>query len=156
MYPNHLNIMLIRTALPADVPALFDVRTSVHENHMSMAELADIGVTPETLPEMLSGNGRGWVAELEGEIVAFAMADANDATVFAMFVRPDQEGKGLGRLLMTEAQRWLFERGCDEIWLVTDHDRAVRANGFYRHIGWQEAGREEDGQARFIKRRDTR
>lgn len=144
--------MKIRHALPADIPAVFEVRTGVRENHMSMAELAEIGVTPDTLSGMLEGDGCGWVAEEEGRVLAFAMADAADATVFALFVRDGCEGRGLGRLLMAEAEQWLFARGCAQIWLETDSDRAVRANGFYRHLGWTDDGLQDDGQVRFIKR----
>jgi len=144
--------MLIREATPADIPTLFEIRSSVRENRMSLAELAALGITPATLADMLAGDGRGWVAEASGQVLAFAMANAAEATVFALFVRPAHEGHGLGRRLMEEAERWLFARGCEEIWLVTDSNREVRANGFYRRLGWLEGGEEEDGQVRFIKR----
>jgi len=146
--------MQIRIARPADVPSLFDVRTSVRENHQSVEDLARIGVTPETVATMLDGEGRGWVAEENGRIVAFSMADAAQATIFAMFVQPGYEGKGLGRALMDEAERWLFARGCDEIWLLTDRNPRVRANGFYQHLGWRNDGVQEDGQVRYTKRRE--
>jgi len=103
---------------------------------------------------MLDGEGRGWVAEENGRIVAFSMADAAQATIFAMFVQPGYEGKGLGRALMDEAERWLFARGCDEIWLLTDRNPRVRANGFYQHLGWRNDGVQEDGQVRYTKRRE--
>lgn len=144
--------MRIRPATPADVPGLFEVRTSVRENHMSMEELARIGVTPQAVTEMLGTHSRAWVAEEGGRIVAFSMADAARATVFAMFVRPEHEGRGLGRALMREAEAWLFSRGCPEIWLLTDGDPRVRANGFYRRLGWRWEGVEEDGQNRYTKR----
>nr|WP_169148833.1 GNAT family N-acetyltransferase [Azoarcus sp. TTM-91] len=144
--------MLIRKATPADIPALFEIRSSVRENRMSRAELAALGITRATLADMLAGDGRGWVAEASGQVLAFAMANAAQATVFALFVHPDHEGRGLGRRLMAEAERWLFACGCAEIWLVTDSNREVRANGFYRRLGWLEGGMEEDGQVRFIKR----
>lgn len=144
--------MKIRMAVPADVPSMFEVRTSVRENHMFFEELVELGITPESVPGMLSGDGRGWVAEDHGEVVAFAMANALESTVFAMFVRASHEGRGLGRSLMSEAEQWLFDRGCDDIWLLTDRDLAVRANGFYRHMGWIDDGIQPDGQVRFRKR----
>ncbi|MDW5443278.1 GNAT family N-acetyltransferase [Polaromonas sp. SM01] len=144
--------MQIRIATPSDILAMFEVRTRVLENHMSMEELAAIGVTPDTLASMLDGEGRGWVAEEDSSILAFAMADAAEATVFAMFVRPGSDDRGLGRRLMDEAEQWLFSHGCEEIWLVTDSRRSVRANGFYRHLGWVDDGIQEDGQVRFVKR----
>lgn len=143
--------MTIRIATPADVAGMFEVRTQVRENNMSLAELAELGITPESLPDMLRGSGRGWVACDEGRVVAFAMADAGEATLFALFVRQSHEGKGLGRRLMQAAESWLAAQGCREIWLLTDADRAVRANGFYRHLGWLDDGIQEDGQVRFTK-----
>lgn len=143
--------MKVRTAAHDDVKAMFEVRTSVRENHMSLEELADIGITPETLPEMLSGTGRGWVALDHGILVAFAMAEASEATVFAIFVRASHENRGLDRLLMNEAEKWLYSEGCAEIWLLTDPNPEVRANGFYRHLGWVDDGIQEDGQVRFKK-----
>lgn len=141
----------IRIADADDVPALFAIRTSVRENHLSMTELAALDITPLTLPAMLEGDGRGWLALDHGEPIAFAMADANDATVFALFVREGHEGRGLGRRLLAAAERWLQARGCAEIWLLTDARREVRANGFYRHLGWQDHGIQADGQVLFKK-----
>ena len=148
--------MEIRVAVPADVPAMFEIRTSVRENHLSLEQLAAYGITHDSLPGMLTGYGRGWVADDAGRLVAFAMADAAQATVFAMFVRPGHEGRGLGRLLMNEAEQWLFSQGCDEIWLLTDARPEVRANGFYRHLGWIDDGIQPDGQVRFRKRSPQR
>ncbi|WPF82872.1 GNAT family N-acetyltransferase [Sanguibacter sp. 4.1] len=124
----------------------------MRENHMTVEELAADGITAESLPGMLRGSGRGWVAELEGQVAGFVMVDAEEATVFALFVRPDVEGQGLGRALLETAERWLAEQGVSETWLVTDRDRDVRANGFYRHLGWQDDGVQEDGQVRFVKK----
>lgn len=143
--------VVIRAADANDIPGIFEVRTSVRDNHMTLTELAAEGITPEALPEMLSGAGRGWVAEIAGEIAAFTMADAEEATVFALFVRPAHEGRGLGRRLLAEAERWLAAEGLAEVWLVTDRDRSVRANGFYRYLGWIDDGVQEDGQVRFVK-----
>lgn len=141
----------IRIATVADIPAIFSVRTSVRENHMSLEELSVIGVTPDTLPAMLSGDGRAWVAEENCAIVAFAMAERSEATIFAMFVHPEHEGKGHGRALMHAAESWLFAQGCERIWLLTDNNPQVRANGFYQHLGWEKQGVQEDGQLLYIK-----
>ena len=145
----------IRVATEADVESLFDIRTSVLENHQSRADLARVGVTPETVAKMLHSSSRAWIASERKQDVAFSMADASDATIFAMFVRPAFEGRGLGRILMKRAEEWLFEQGCVEIWLLTDANRDVRANGFYRHLGWDDAGIQQDGQVKFTKTRPT-
>jgi len=145
--------MKIRIATEADVEALFDVRTSVRENHQSREELAGLGVTPRSIAEMLRTTGRAWLAEEDGGAVAFAMADAEQGTVFAMFVRPDSEGRGLGRALMEHAEAWLFGAGWNEIWLLTGSDPGLRAVGFYLHRGWQAVGQEAEGQTKYVKRR---
>jgi len=145
----------IRVATEADVESLFDIRTSVLENHQSRAGLARVGVTPDSVAQMLHSSSRAWIASERKQDVAFSMADASDATVFAMFVRPAFEGRGLGRILMKRAEEWLFEQGCVEIWLLTDANRDVRANGFYRHLGWDDAGIQQDGQVKFTKTRPT-
>ena len=142
----------LRPATDADVEALFAIRTSVTENHMSRAGLARIGVTPSSVARMLRTNSAAWLAEANGEPVAFSMANAAEETVFAMFVRPGYEGLGLGRALMSCAEEWLFERGAPEIWLTTGGDPALRAHGFYRHLGWEEAGRTQDGQTKYVRR----
>jgi GNAT superfamily N-acetyltransferase len=143
----------IRVASVTDIEALFEIRTSVHDNHQSRCELATVGITPDSIRQMLQDASRAWLGLEDGVPVAFSMANAEQATVFAMFVRPGHEDRGFGRRLMREAEAWLFSRECDEIWLLTSADPGIRAHGFYRHLGWQPAGIQKDGQVKFIKRR---
>jgi len=103
--------MKVRVATESDVEALFDIRTSVHENHQSLEELAAIGVTPASVGEMLRTTSRAWLAEVDGQPVAFSMADAQQGTIFAMFVRPGYEGFGLGRALMQETEGGCMLKG---------------------------------------------
>jgi GNAT superfamily N-acetyltransferase len=144
--------MVIRPAILADVETLFDIRTSVRENHMTREALARIGVTPDRVATMLRADSRAWIAEVEGEPVAFSMADAGQGTVFALFVRAGHEGRGLGRALLAEAAAWLFSRGWDEVWLTTGAD-APGANAFYAHVGWRREGVQPNGEIRYTLRR---
>ena len=146
--------MSISVATEADVEALFEVRTSVAQNHQSREELAGLGLTPQSIAEMLRTTSRVWIAEEDGQAVAFSMADADQGTIVAMFVRPEHEGKGMGRALMKQAEDWLFGRGWPEIWLLTGSDPSLRAVGFYLHLGWQPAGLQDDGQTKYVKQRE--
>lgn len=143
--------MEIRIASDRDIEILFDIRTSVRENHQGREELARIGVTPAAIAEMLATTSRAWIGRVDGIDAAFSMADSSRATIFAMFVRPGFEGRGLGRALMDRAESWLWKQGCGEIWLTTGADPAIRANGFYRHLGWISRGIDPDGEIRYVK-----
>ena len=141
----------IRAATRADMPAISQVRTSVTENAMSVEQLLERGITPETVSDLIQNDG-AWVAEVNGRVVAFSMAKRAEGTIFAMFVQPGWEERGLGRQLMAQAERYLFAFH-DRIWLTTDVDPAVRAHGFYRGLGWRPAGLMDNGELRYEKER---
>jgi GNAT superfamily N-acetyltransferase len=142
--------IIVRDAHIADIPAIFSIRTSVVQNHLSMAQLAAMGITPETVHAVITAGRSLWVAEVDGVPVAFSMADVEDACVFAMFVLPAFEGHGIGRLLMQRAESVLFEHH-DVIWLETAGDIDVRANGFYRALGWRPVDMQDNGDIRYEK-----
>lgn len=144
----------IRQATVDDIETLFDIRTSVAENHQSRKELAAEGVTPEALAELLKADARAWIAEVDGVPAAFSMAKGDEATVFAMFVRPEFGGRGLGRLLMDQAEDFLFARH-DLIWLNTSEAQDIRAHGFYRKRGWVAVGTAARHNIRYEKRRNS-
>ncbi len=140
----------IRLATVEDIPAMFEIRTGVRENHLSYQQLADMGITPQTLQQALAEAPCAWVAEVAGVPVGFSMADAEDGCVFAAFVLPGFEGHGLGRALMEKAEVFLFQDH-EVLWLETAE--ASRASGFYRRLGWQVVKRLPEGDVRFEKRR---
>ncbi|MBO9997457.1 MAG: GNAT family N-acetyltransferase [Cyanobacteria bacterium SID2] len=149
--------MLIRVARSNDIKTLFDIRTSVTENHQSREEIATLGITPESIAEMLATDCCAWVAEFDRQPVGFAIANATEATIFGIFVRPAFEGKGVGRALMQAAETWLWAKNHEEIWLLTGNDPTLRAYGFYLHLDWIPTGVVSDGdfagEMKFIKRR---
>lgn len=144
--------MNIREATVGDVPELFELRCSVRENHMSRAQLAAVGITPESVAAMISGGDYVTpVAEADGRVVAFAMGRVSEAYVFAVFVRPEYEGRGFGGAVLASLERSLRERGVTRAWLATGHEAWLRAHGFYQARGWTAMGRREDGQMRYEK-----
>lgn len=147
----------IRRADEADIPALFAIRTAVHENDMTLAELEAAGVTPDAVAATLRGDAAAaWIALQDGRPLAFSMARADTGDLFALFVLPGSEGLGLGTRLLQRAEAWLASRGIMEAWLLTGDEPGLRAAGFYARRGWRAAGREPDGQLRFTKRLGAR
>jgi GNAT superfamily N-acetyltransferase len=142
----------IRPAQKDDIELLFDIRTSVRENFQSCEEIAELGVTPDSVTQLLETDAAAWICEIDKMPVGFSMADAHQQTIFALFVRPEYEGHGAGRELLTVAENWLFDKGIQEIWLTTGGNEALRAHGFYRHMGWRSLDKTENGSIKYIKR----
>jgi ribosomal protein S18 acetylase RimI-like enzyme len=139
--------IIIRDAAEEDIPAIFEVRTSVRENHLSVEQMAKLGITNETIRQALCMEPCIWVAVQGDHIVGFSMADAADACLFAAFVRPEWQGQGIGRRLMERAEAFLVKRH-SSVWLHTDG--SSRAVGFYERLGWKRM-QVENGNARFEK-----
>lgn len=142
---------VVREASAADLPGIGHVRTSVIENLLTAAQLASLGITPASVATSLLTHRKGWVAEQAGEIVAFSMADRADASIFALFVLPQYEGRGLGSRLFDLALNWLWDNGAEMAWLTTAPQ--TRAARFYAHRGWLPVGVEPNGDLRFEYRR---
>jgi len=143
-----VNETAIRLASIADIDAIFRIRTSVRENHLSHDQLAEMGITPGAIREAIQAAPCAWIAEVNGNPVGFSMADSEDGCVFAAFVLPEFEGLGLGRSLMAEAEAFLFSSH-QTIWLETAE--ASRASGFYKALGWQPVAGLPEGDVRFEK-----
>ena len=77
---------------------------SVNENRPSHLSVLKQGDTER----MLGGDGCGWVGEINGRIVAFAIADLSGTNVYALFVEPGYEGRGIGRRLHDTMMDWFF------------------------------------------------
>lgn len=120
----------IRQANSIDIPEMSRIRLLVTENVLSDPRR----VTEEMYEDFLERSGRGWVAESAGEIVAFCYADKINASIWALFVRPGHEGRGLGKSLLGQAVNWLFEIGHDCVCLSTSAN--TRADRFYAAQGW--------------------
>ncbi|MTD99635.1 GNAT family N-acetyltransferase [Paracoccus sp. YIM 132242] len=140
----------IRPARPEDTPALFDVRTSVRENHQGVEELAALGITPASISAMIAAVPCAWVAVAYDRVVGFTMIDMDQGTLFAAFVRPECEGQGIGRALIARAETALFLRHAS-IWLETGRDS--RAAAVYRHLGWGDETDLGGGNIRLTKAR---
>lgn len=147
--------MCVREATLNDLPSMRRVRLAVKENPIDEEGLTSLGITPESVAHLLQTAGKAWVAEYDDKIVGFAIANAETASIWAVFILPEHEGRGFGRRLMDCAVQWLWDQELDEIWLSTKQDSSIRAHGFYRKLGWVEDGELPNGEVRYVLRRPT-
>ncbi len=141
----------IRVAETSDVAGIFHVRTSVKENALSLRELSDMGITEASITDMIANDRCAWVAVEDGNIIGFSMIDADEGSLFAAFVLPSHEGRGVGRGIVEAAEKELFTRHA-LCWLETGS--TTRAAGFYRRLGWTNDQDIGQGDIRLEKRRE--
>ncbi len=135
--------MIFREAHINDIPQIQIVRNSVKENVLSDPSL----VSDKDCEEFLTVRGKGWVCEIDGTVVGFSIADMKEKNVWALFVHPDHEAKGIGKRLHKEMLDWYFDQTKENIWLGTAPKS--RAETFYRMNGWKEIGVHGKGEIKF-------
>ncbi len=132
----------IRSATPADVPALFSLIQALAEYE----KLSDaVTGTSEQLAEHLFGS-RPYIeaitADHAGQVVGFALFFYNYSTFLTkpgmyledLFVLPDYRGRRIGKALLTYLAQIAIARGCGRLeWSVLDWNEP--AIGFYKRMG---------------------
>ena len=126
--------MIFREAEIKDISQIQFVRNAVKENRLSDPAL----VPDKDVAEYMTNRGKGWVCEMDEKIVGFAIVDLIENNVWALFVQPDFEAKGIGKKLHQIMMDWYFLQTKEKIWLGTDPDS--RAYRFYQMQGWKEIG----------------
>ena len=139
----YLGRMRIREANSGDISGMQIVRNLVKENPLSNPAL----VTDQDCDDFINKRGKGWVCEDDGEIIGFSIVDLVDHNVWALFIHPDHEKKGIGRKLHDIMINWYFSQSPRTIWLGTAPK--TRAEAFYRKAGWEEVGMHGKGELKF-------
>lgn len=135
---------MLRQALAADIPGMHRVRLAVKENRLVSTVISESDYLPA-----IEANGQGWVVEIDGQVVAFAVGNKTNGNIWALFVDPAHESRGYGRLLHNEMIKWLKGQGVGKLWLTTEP--GTRAERFYEKAGWLRAGTTTKGEVRFEK-----
>ncbi|HZH64744.1 MAG TPA: GNAT family N-acetyltransferase [Flavisolibacter sp.] len=135
--------MRFREANISDIKQMQVVRHSVKENILSDPSL----VTDADVHDYITRRGKGWVCEVDGTVIGFAIADLEENNIWALFIHPDEEGQGIGKRLHQMMMNWYFSKTTKRVWLSTAADS--RAEKFYRKAGWQETGLHGKGEIKF-------
>jgi len=126
--------MIFRQASIKDIPQIQIVRNSVKENQLSNPSL----IPDELVEEFITKRGKGFVCEIDKKIVGFSIVDFVENNVWALFILPDFEGKGIGKKLHQLMLDEYFSQTKETIWLSTAANS--RAELFYKKQGWKNAG----------------
>lgn len=135
--------MIFREATIKDIPQIQIVRNSVTENSLSDPSL----VSDNDCETFITQRGKGWVCEIDAIIVGFAIADLQEDNIWALFLHPDFERKGIGRQLHKIMLDWYFSTGKETVWLGTSPN--TRAEKFYRNSGWTQDGWHGNDELKF-------
>lgn len=140
------SVVEIRRATDADAPAIATLLA-----HLGYP--ADMAEVPERLRRLRSAGDDAFVADVAG--VTAGLATVHSRAVLhaarpvvqltALVVPPEMRGRGVGRALVDEAERWGKSRGADRL-VVTTALQRVEAPLFYERIGFEHTGR------RYVKR----
>lgn len=140
--------MIFREAVIQDIKQIQVVRNAVKENTLSDPAL----VSDADCEEFITRRGKGWVCEVDGQIAGFAIADLQDSNIWALFVHPDFEKKGIGKALQKVMLSWYFSAGKQEVWLGTAP--GTRAEQFYATTGWRRNGLHGKNEVKFEMTKD--
>jgi len=131
----------------ADINVLFEVRANTRQNPLSRADLAELGITPDSTTAALeSGALVGSVCTCDDRVIGFCSGDPHTGEVLVLAVLPDYEGRGVGKQLLARVVERLQRARPIRVWLAAAADPTLRSHGFYRALGWRPTGeRTENG-----------
>ncbi len=135
--------MIFREAAVVDIPALQVIRFAVKENVLNNPLL----VTEKDYVQYLTVSGKGWLCEINNTVVGFAIVDTTQNNIWALFIHPEFEQKGIGKKLQTIMLDWYFNQTAKTVWLTTAANS--RAAKFYHLTGWKNIGFTKNGEAKF-------
>jgi GNAT superfamily N-acetyltransferase len=135
--------MIFREAILSDIPGIQRVRNCVKENMLSDPAL----VPDRDVETYLFKRGKGWICEIDQKVVGFAIADLVDHNIWALFIDPEHEAKGIGKKLHELMLGWYFSQTDTTVWLGTAFK--TRAEKFYQLQGWIEAGLHGTKETKF-------
>lgn len=145
-----MSTLTFRPATLADVPALVELVTSAYRGEASKkgwTTEADLLEGQRIDPEVLRHDierprSRILIAERDGQMLACAhVTEEGGAGYFGMFsVKPDQQGGGLGKVVMNEAERIVRDEWRLPAMRMTVIDIRDELIAFYERRGYVRTG----------------
>lgn len=126
-----------RFATPADLDPCWAVRTDALRvgcaAHYPPATVEALCASPPpaSMPGLLAAGG-AIVAEENGHIVGYAVLDRTSGEIDAVFVAPDQQGRGIARRLLAGLEALAAERDIRRLFLSA----SLNAVSFYERAGF--------------------
>lgn len=133
----------MRRAHAEDIPEIMRIRASVREN-----KLSDPAKVPASLVLEFIAHSGIWLWQEHSRILGFSSADTRDGSIWALFIEPGAEGRGIGRALLAKAVEDLRVKGWRDARLTTEI--GSRADSFYRLQGWRDGGVSPSGERIFL------
>jgi GNAT superfamily N-acetyltransferase len=131
-----------------DIEAMIEIRLSVNENVLS----DPTRITSQMYEDYCFKIGKGWVCEDNGKVIGFSCACKEDSSIWALFIRPEYEGKGVGKTLLRLATTWLFSLSFDTVTLSTTIN--TRADMFYTAQGWIRVSMKDEEEVYYTLTRE--
>ena len=135
---------MIRTAVHADIPRIMEIRFSVRENRLSDPSRVTVADVARFIDQ-----GAIHVWEDADGIRGFSAGDPRDGSIFALFVDPTFERRGIGQALIASACMTLRQAGHRTATLSTE--AGTRAERFYLRNAWVPQGHNAKGEIIFSK-----
>jgi GNAT superfamily N-acetyltransferase len=134
--------MSLRRAIRDDLPRIAEIRHAVRENRLSRPD----AIAEDEVLWFLDNPGI-WVWDEDGRVLGFSAGDTRDGWIWALFIDPEQEGRGIGRALFAKACQVVRTAGHTHLRLRTSP--GTRAARFYEAQGWRVTGTLPGGEVQF-------
>jgi GNAT superfamily N-acetyltransferase len=119
-----------------DLASCIDAAYSIYSNRIEGLPAVSEGITNAIECH------RVWVAEIEHRLIGTLVLVPHDNFLLLenIAVRPESTGLGVGRALITQAEKDCLDLGLHEIRLSTHEDMPENL-AIYSRLGWEETGR---------------
>ena len=130
-------MIALRPARGDEVPALWALRTRAVAHGCAGHYAQDVldvwlaSPAPDSLARLIAAGGT-IVAEEAGRMLGYAAVDVVSGEVDAVFVEPDEHGRGIGAMLLAACEDMARALGCKRLYLSA----SLNAVPFYRRAGF--------------------